>query len=47
MGEESEFYNRSMKLWLQDNGVEMYSTFIFKISYFLESYDHSKNKKRS
>ena len=23
----SEFYNRSMKLWLQDNGIEMYSTY--------------------
>ena len=22
----SEFYNRSMKLWLQDNNTEMYST---------------------
>ena len=22
---ESEFYNRSMKSWLQDNDVEMYS----------------------
>ena len=22
----SEFYNRSMKLWLQDNDIEMYST---------------------
>ena len=23
---ESEFYNRSMKSWLQDNNIEMYST---------------------
>ena len=22
----NEFYNRSMKLWLQDNDIEMYST---------------------
>ena len=22
----SEFYNRSMKLWFQDNDIEMYST---------------------
>ena len=22
----SEFYNRSMKSWLQDNDIEMYST---------------------
>ena len=24
----SEFYNRSMKSWLQDNNIEMYSTHI-------------------
>ena len=24
--EGSKFYNRSMKLWLQDNDIEMYST---------------------
>ena len=23
---DSEFYNRSIKLWLQNNGLEMYST---------------------
>ena len=23
---DSEFYNRSMKSWLQDNDIEMYST---------------------
>ena len=26
VGKGSEFYNRSMKSWLQDNNVEMYST---------------------
>ena len=26
MDKGSEFYNRSMKPWLQDNGTEMYST---------------------
>ena len=23
---DSEFYNRSMKSWIQDNDIEMYST---------------------
>ena len=26
MGKGSEYYNRSMKSWLQDNDIEMYST---------------------
>ena len=26
MDKGSEFYNRSMKPWMQDNGTEMYST---------------------
>ena len=25
--ESSEFYNRSMNSWLQDNGIEMHSTY--------------------
>ena len=27
MDKGSEFQNRSMKLWLQDNNTEMYSTY--------------------
>ena len=27
VGKGSEFYNRAMKLWLQDNDTKMYSTY--------------------
>ena len=26
MDRDSQFYNRSMKLWLQDNDIDIYST---------------------
>ena len=29
MNKGSKFYNRSMKLWLQDNDIEMYEKAVF------------------
>ena len=29
-GQGSEFYNRSMKSWLNDNDIQIYSTYIKK-----------------
>ena len=26
VGKDNEFYNKSMKLWLEKNGIKMYST---------------------